>query len=246
VLDRSVLTDGGIKGISAFATLGSLALPPLCLLCDRAPSGGCSLCSSCLARTRTCASDSLLEIGPGGVSKVLAAGPYEGVAGDLVRSLKFRKHLAAAAEAARLIERAIRHSLPALLESRPTVVPVPPAPLRWLVRGFDPAEEIAIALSETLDLPYSRALRRRQGPRQTGRGRNERLSRPPSVELAEPLDLSKGPVLLVDDVFTTGATLAACARPLLSGGATGITGVNAVCVARAGLSRPKPQPALHS
>lgn len=241
-----MLTDGGIKGLSALATLGSLVLPPMCLLCDREARGDDSLCPGCLANARASADQSLVEIGPGGIGTVLAAGPYEGVAGDLVRSLKFRRHLAAAAEAARLIERAIRHSLPALLESRPTVVPVPPAPLRWLARGFDPAEEIAISLAETLDLPYSRALRRRQGPRQTGRGRAERLLRPPSVELAERLDLPEGSVLLVDDVFTTGATLAACARPLLSGGAAGITGVNAVCAARAGLSRPKPQPALHS
>jgi len=238
-----MLTDGGIKSLSALASLGSLALPPVCLLCDREAEDRVTLCSSCLARAHAITGSALVEIGPGGVGKVLAAGPYEGVAGDLVRSLKFRRHLAAAAEAASLIERAVLHAYPDLLDAAPTVVPVPPAPLRWLVRGFDPAEEIAIALSRNLDLPYSPALRRRQGPRQTGRGRNERLSRPPSVELAEPFDHPKGPVVLVDDVFTTGATLAACAQPLLRGAATH---VDAVCVARAGLSRPKAQPALHS
>lgn len=238
-----MLTDGGIKGISALASLGSLALPPVCLLCDSKPARSLALCPGCLARAREVTDDALAEIGPGGVGMALAAGPYAGIAGDLVRALKFRRHLAAAAEAARLIEQAISRTCSAMLDGSPTVVPVPPAPMRWLVRGFDPAEEIAIALSRSIDLPYRRALRRRQGPRQTGRGRRERLSRPPVVALVEPAVPLAGPVLLVDDVFTTGATLAACAQPLLRGGATR---VDAACVARAGLSRPNAQPALHS
>lgn len=238
-----MLTDGGIKGISVLTGLGTLALPPVCLLCDSEPERSLALCPECLARANATGDDPLVEIGPGGVGTALAAGSYAGIGGDLVRALKFRRHLAAASEAAGLIERAILRACPSLLDTSPAVVPVPPAPFRWLVRGFDPAEELAIALSRSLDLPYHRALRRRQGPRQTGRGRRERLSRPPVVALVEAAQPLTGSILLVDDVFTTGATLAACAQPLLRGGATS---VDAACVARAGLSRPKAQPALHS
>ena len=105
-------------------------------------------------------------------------------------------------------------------------MPVPAAPLRWRWRGFDPAEEIALALARLLGFPLRRCLARRGGPRQVGRPRAARLADPPRVRLrgaVPPL------ALLVDDVCTTGATLGACAATLREGGCSGVV---ALVVAR--------------
>src|SRR5262249_62140060 len=94
-------------------------------------------------------------------------------------------------------------------------VPVPPARWRWRWRGFDPAEELALALAEEIDIPVRRCLRRAGGRRQVGRRRTERLSDPPSVWAVR--DAPRR-ALLVDDVWTTGATLSACAGALREAG----------------------------
>lgn len=221
-----MLADTGIEG---FKILTSLLLSSVCLTCGREPEPGTALCATCRGRSRS--ARARLDPGRGGVEAVLAAGPYDGVAGELVRALKFRRHLAAAGEAAAMIERALVTVGDDWLDGSPTLTPVPPAPLRWLVRGFDPAEEIAIALADRLHLPFERLLTRKQGPRQTARGRVERLASPPLIGLETEVGPTPREVLLVDDVVTTGATLAACAEALRRGG---VERVRAVCPARAG------------
>ena len=221
-----MLSEVGIRGLEA---LVSLALPPVCILCERECDEGHDLCPGC--DLRAIATTPVMESGVRGVGPVLAGGAYSGIAGDLVRALKFSRRIRAAGEAAGLIERAIARLHPTLLEERPMVVPVPPSPVRWLVRGFDSAEETALELSRRLDLPFGLALVRTHGPRQTGRGRFQRLAEPPLVSLSGSAEPLPGGVLLIDDVFTTGSTLAACAEPLLSAGAST---VSAACIARAG------------
>ena len=140
----------------------------------------------------------------------IAASDYRGEARELVLGLKLGRRLGLAREAAELIAAACPPA-----ELRGTIVPVPAAPWRWHWRGFDPAEEIALALAEITGLPYSDCLRRRRGPRQTGRPRRERLGDPPRVRARR---AAPGRALLVDDVRTTGATLAACAGALRAAG----------------------------
>lgn len=154
-----------------------------------------------------------------------SATPYEGVARDLVVALKFNARLPLARRAGALI--AAR--APAdLIEG--TIVPVPPAPARRRWRGFDAAEAIAAALSAHTGLPLERCLRRSQGRRQVGRPRAERLASPPQVRLAGPAPAA---AVLVDDVVTTGATVAAGAQALRSGGCGRVV---ALTFARSGLA----------
>ena len=164
-----------------------------------------------------------IEPGPAGVDLLVSAARYEGAARDLVHGLKYGRRLALASLAAEALALACPGD-----RIRQTVVPVPAAPLRWRWRGFDPAEEIAIALSRLTGAPLERCLARRGGPRQVGRPRAARLADPPQVRLRRQ---PPGAALLVDDVCTTGATLAACAAALRSGGARSVV---AVVLARAG------------
>ena len=90
------------------------------------------------------------------------------------------------------------------------------------MRGFDPAEVIAAELSRDRGLPLCRCLTRRHGRRQVGRSRSERLAAAPDVRLTAPAPAA---AILVDDVITTGATLAACAGALRLDGCTGLLAV---------------------
>jgi predicted amidophosphoribosyltransferase len=159
----------------------------------------------------------VIESGPRGVDLAVAASPFDGVARDVVHGLKYARRLSLAKVAAAAMLRALPGH-----ERTGVVVPVPAGRWRWRWRGFDPAEEIAIAVAESAGLPLSECLRRGGGRRQVGRRRSERLSDPPAVwAMAE----CPQEALLVDDVWTTGATLSACASALRRGGCRRVVAV---------------------
>ena len=192
-------------------------LPPLCLTCGSpGDSSAWLLCPAC-----TRALDALRPVWPlppPGISDAWAAAPHEGVARDLVVALKFRRLLPAADAAADLIAcRAPEELLP-----ERAVVPVPPAPLRRAWRGYDPAGELAVALARLTGARLSDCLRRGGSGRQRGRGRGERLANAPRIEPSR--SVPERP-LLIDDVMTTGATLAACAAALRAAGALDVKAV---------------------
>jgi predicted amidophosphoribosyltransferase len=152
----------------------------------------------------------VIEPGPPGVDLAVAASPFDGPARRLVHGLKYGRRLSLAGEAAAAMLRALPpHELAG------AVVPVPAGPWRWRWRGFDPAEEIAHALAARAELQVVDCLRRARDSRQVGRRRSDRLASPPRVWAGAPCPRE---ALLVDDVWTTGATLSACARALREAG----------------------------
>ena len=164
----------------------------------------------------------MIEPGPPGVDLAVAASPFEGVARRIVHCLKYARRLSLAEVAAEAMLRALPGR-----ECPDAVVPVPAGPWRRRWRGFDPAEEIALAIGSRAGLPISECLRRSAGRRQVGRRRAERLADPPRVRASGPVPQV---ALLADDVWTTGATLAACAGELR---ASGTRRVVALALARA-------------
>jgi ComF family protein len=114
------------------------------------------------------------------------------------------------------------------------VVPVPLHPLRQRERGFNQAELIARPLARGLGLPLSPLLLVRTKPRPdklklTRRERWMTVRGAYGVQQGSQVDKLR--VLLVDDVFTTGATLDACARVLRQAGAARIAGITVARVA---------------
>jgi predicted amidophosphoribosyltransferase len=174
------------------------------------------LCSRC-ARRLAAAEPLAAAVGVAGLDRAWSAASHEGAARSLVAALKFRRLL----PVADLMADRIHWLAPSTLLSG-TIVPVPTAPLRSALRGFDPAAEIAAALVERTGLPLGPCLARRGGGRQVGRRRAQRIGHPPQIYTKGEVPRS---VLLIDDVLTTGATLASCARALRSAGAIRVTAI---------------------
>lgn len=190
-------------------------VPPLCAACGRTCRPEATLCTRC--SRRFAASEPLEGCGAPGLDRAWSSAPHEGVARDLVAALKFRRLL----PVADLMADRIQWLAPSTVLSG-ALVPVPTAPLRSAIRGFDPAAEIAAALAQRTELPLISCLARRGGGRQVGKRRAQRIGHPPVIQASGEVPRS---ALLIDDVLTTGATLSSCARALRSAGSIRVVAI---------------------
>jgi predicted amidophosphoribosyltransferase len=191
------------------AVLLDLLAPPLCWSCRSLAARGDPLCRTCRR--------SLRFMGPAPVAvrglEVWAPVAYDGPAADLVKALKFHAAARLAGDMAAIV---VANAPAGLLAGG--LVPVPLHPARRRSRPYNQAARLAEAISSRSGLPLADCLRRTgSDARQVGRGRVARLGAAAgSFEAGKPVPPA---ALLVDDVVTTGATLAACAAALRAAGA---------------------------
>lgn len=115
-----------------------------------------------------------------------------------------------------------------LLPGADLLIPVPLHPVRQRERGYNQAAAIARGMSSVLDVPVQESVlhRQRYTASQTALSRQERRNNLlGAFDISAPgMELIQGKnILLVDDVFTTGATSEAAAQVLKAGG------VHSVC-----------------
>ena len=184
--------------------------PPWCERCGLAfPTFGpgaarSGLCQACAAE-------------PPAFSWARAAAHYDGPVRDALHALKFGGRRTVARPLAELIVETLDAHLPRDVD---VLVPVPLAPAREKERGFNQAALLAERLGERLRVPVRESwlARIRATAPQTDLGAAERRANVRQAFRAGAAARGRHAVV-VDDVLTTGATAAECARALLAAGA---------------------------
>ncbi len=139
---------------------------------------------------------------------------YAGVGKEIVHTLKYGGYT-------RVVERLAAPLMLEVLDAGDhfdAVVPVPLHRSRLRRRGFNQAELLARGVARKINAPVSGTLqvvrRIRDQVELSAAGRRANVAGAYSAR-----DRIGGRVLLIDDVFTTGATMSACAETLLEAGA---------------------------
>jgi ComF family protein len=159
--------------------------------------------------------------------RAAAYGSYESGLRELIHLLKYGGVRPAANVLGRMLAEAIATLAPEFLADAVPVIPVPLHHTKLHQRGFNQAEVIARAAvkisypSGRLRLCAAVLERKRETASQIGLTRHQRRENLRGAFAVAQREAVKGrEVLVVDDVYTTGATVSECARVLLRAGAT--------------------------
>ena len=221
----------------------SLLYPQSCAVCGasvEARSDGVA-CGACWEKTRIFSAEDLVcwkcgVLAPGNVPEekreevrcrrcdgesytaARACGAYEGALRASILALKREPHVAA-----RLAQLLFEAQQRAPLKRATHLVPVPLHPERLRERGFNQAGIIAAALSKLSGLPLDEwSLVRTIHTERHRAGMDEQARRESVLDtfkVQRPRLIENESILLVDDVFTTGATVSSCASALKIAGA---------------------------
>ena len=154
---------------------------------------------------------------------VYYCGTYDGVQEALIKELKFNYKRQAVVPIAEMITK-----LPIQNETDVVLCPLPTAPSRIRERGFDHTKLITGQLAKKSNINSQNILKRHSNTRQLGSSRKKRTEQMKEEFYISNTKIPES-VMLIDDVFTTGSTLAAAAETLK---ASGVKRVSAIIFAR--------------
>lgn len=161
--------------------------------------------------------------------KAAAIGVYENALAATILNLKEQP----------ILPKRLREPIPAAIErsgfkKADFIIPIPLSKLRRLERGFNQAEIIAKGISRITNIPVDSASLSRKIHTPVHRMGMDKRARELTVqnafEVLRPKLIAGKKILLVDDVFTSGATASYCAKALKKNGAVE---VNVFTLARA-------------
>ncbi len=227
----------GHRWFSGISALLDLLLPPACAFCGQSLESPAhpQLCGECRADIpalvspccRRCALPYPAEDGtdhlcqsclmqPPPFSRVVAAGVYDGALRSAIHRFKFQGAVG--------LDRPLGHLLAHQLDQRGAgydlIAPVPLHPSRLRQRTYNQSLLLGRELSRLTSLPVRADLLQRVRPTLPQQGlsaEDRRRNLRGAFTVSKPLRGER--VLLVDDVFTTGATARECCARLLAAGA---------------------------
>lgn len=241
--DRYLSVRGfGAAGAAGFRAIADLVLPPQCLACLRRVAEQGGLCPSCWAGLKPIerpyceqlGTPFAYDLGEGALSPQAIADPppfgrcravaiFDDVSKNLVHGLKYRDRLDISTWMANWMARAGAD----LLLDADVVIPIPLHRWRLWSRRFNQSACLAQAVASQAGKPVATGALRRIKPtrQQVGLSASERdRNVRGAFEVAEShnFSVSGRTILLVDDVYTTGATVKSATRALIRAGARAV------------------------
>lgn len=196
-----------------------LIFPPRCANCGLVDARWCGECAEELAAC----SISLYTREIDGIIEVASTGSHSGVLQQADLALKYEN----AVFLSEPLGRRLSSVLSMLNWEIDLVAPVPMHVNRQQMRGYNQAALLAVEVAAAHDIRFSddALIRFRDTPTQVGLGVDARRLNVSDAFRADAAQLEGKRLLLVDDVCTSGATLAACARAAYEAGATTVHGI---------------------
>jgi competence protein ComFC len=202
-----------------------LLFPPRCVGCGRVDWVWCDNCQGKLDETVFPSRVKPLEP----LAGIAATGVHEGVIREAVQGLKYNQaKIVAQPLGERLMTQYVRQNW-----TSDMIVPIPLHMSRLAERGYNQAQLLSEVLAKEAAIPCvpEAVSRQRNTQSQVTLNAMERQTNLLDAFQANPQLVSNKQILLIDDVYTTGATLSACAQAILEAGAQAVYGLT-VTVAR--------------
>lgn len=193
-----------------------LVFPPRCIGCGRVDTPLCSRCNADIAQSPL----QLHLHHEVSLDDCAASGTHDGKLREAVQALKYDNARGLALPLARQLIRC----QDALNWRFDTVTPVPIGTERLKERGYNQAELIARAFASQSNASFQVNLlqRQRETRSQVGLDAKERRANVEGAFAANSSEVKDKAILIIDDVYTTGATLGACAVALRKAGAVAV------------------------
>ncbi|TPW30058.1 ComF family protein [Martelella alba] len=228
------------RALGSFGTsLGTLVLPAICPGCGRRTGTPHALCPECWSDIRFIERPYCERLGlpfshdlgtgilspeaiahPPPFDKLRAAVAYDGKARALVHALKYRDSPDLAPMMARFMARAAD----GIFAEADAILSIPLHRRRLVARRFNQSAELARQLAKLSGTPFLAGLieRRRHTDHQVGLtrpAREDNVRGAFAIAKGRDGEIFSKTLILIDDVFTTGATVSAATRVLKKAGA---------------------------